>query len=57
MGQHQPAFHRTIMILDVERFGDPSRTNLDQLAVRDGLYKALIQAFENSEISWSNCVT
>jgi tetratricopeptide (TPR) repeat protein len=45
------------MILDVERFGDPSRTNLDQLAVRDGLYKALIRAFENSEISWSNCVT
>jgi class 3 adenylate cyclase len=45
------------MILDVERFGDPSRTNLDQLAVRDGLYRALIQAFENSGISLSNCVT
>lgn len=45
------------MILDVERFGDPSRTNLDQLAVRDGLYRALIRAFGNSEISWSNCVT
>ncbi len=37
--------------------GDLSRTNLDQLAVRDGLYKALVQAFENGEISWSNCVT
>ena len=53
---NQPAFHRTIVVLDVEHFGDPSRTNLDQLAVRDGLYRALIQAFENSKISWPNCV-
>jgi eukaryotic-like serine/threonine-protein kinase len=45
------------MILDVERFSDPSRTNIDQLAVRDGLYEALIHAFEDSEISWSNCMT
>lgn len=45
------------MVVDVERFGDPSRTNLDQLAVRDGLYKALIRAFENSGVSWSTCVT
>jgi hypothetical protein len=57
VGQYQPAFHRTIMILDVERFGDPARKNLDQLAVRDGMYRALIQAFEKSEISWSNCMT
>jgi len=56
VGQYQPAFHRTIVVLDVEHFGDPSRTNLDQLAVRDGLYRALIQAFENSKISWPNCV-
>jgi hypothetical protein len=48
MGQYEPAFHRTIMIVDVEHFSDPSRTNLDQLAVRDGLYKALIQALGGS---------
>ena len=57
MGQYEPAFHRTIMVVDVERFGDPSRTNLDQLAVRDGLYTALIQAFDVSGISWPDCVT
>ena len=45
------------MVVDIERFGDPSRTNLDQLTVRDGLYKALIHAFDNSGISWSTCVT
>jgi tetratricopeptide (TPR) repeat protein len=45
------------MVVDVERFGDPSRTNLDQLTVRDGLYKALIHAFDNSGISWTTCVT
>jgi tetratricopeptide (TPR) repeat protein len=56
MAHDQPAFHRAIMIVDVERFGDPSRTNLDQLAARDGLYKALTQAFENSGIPWPDCV-
>ena len=45
------------MVVDVERFGDPGRTDLDQLAVRDGLYKALIQAFEGSGIEWDGCVS
>ncbi len=56
MDQHRLAFHRAIMVVDVERFGDPSRTNLDQLAVRDGLYKALTQAFEKTQIVGANCV-
>ena len=45
------------MVVDVERFGDPARTNLNQLAVRDGLYKALIQAFGRSGIEWGSCVS
>jgi hypothetical protein len=45
------------MVVDVERFGDPSRTNLHQLAVRDGLYKALTQAFRKSGIVWANCLS
>jgi len=57
VGKYQPAFHRAIMVLDVEHFGDPSRTNLDQLKIRDGLYEALIHAFENSGIPWSNCMS
>ncbi len=53
----QLAVHRAIMVVDVERFGDPDRTNLNQLAVRDGLYKALIQAFGESGIEWGSCVS
>jgi tetratricopeptide (TPR) repeat protein len=43
------------MVVDVERFGDRSRTNLNQLAIRKGLYKALIQAFRKSGIIWASC--
>ena len=53
----QFAVHRAIMVVDVERFGDPARTNLNQLAVRDGLYKALTRAFEESGIEWGSCVS
>ena len=45
------------MVVDVERFGDRSRTNLNQLAIRKGLYKALTQAFKKSGIAWANCVS
>jgi hypothetical protein len=54
---HKLPVHRAIMVVDVERFGDPSRTNLHQLAVRDGLYKALTQAFRKSGIVWANCLS
>lgn len=57
MRELQHAVHRTIVVVDVERFGDPGRTDLDQLAVRDGLYKALIQAFGGSGIKWDSCVS
>src|ERR1700722_7410019 len=45
------------MVVDVERFGDRWRTNLNQLAIREGLYEALIQAFRKSRIAWANCVS
>jgi hypothetical protein len=53
----QFAVHRAIVVVDVERFGDPARTNLNQLAVRDVLYRALIQAFGASGIKWGSCVS
>jgi tetratricopeptide (TPR) repeat protein len=49
--------HRAIMVVDVERFGDPARTNLNQLAVRDGLYKAVTRAFMESGVAWDSCVS
>jgi len=51
------AVHRAIMVVDVEGFGDPARTNLDQLAVREALYEALGRAFAESGIGWGTCVS
>jgi hypothetical protein len=51
----QLAVHRTILVVDVERFGDPARTNLDRLTVRDGMYRSLAQAFRATGIPWSTC--
>jgi len=51
----QSAVHRAILIVDVERFGDPARTNAHQLAVRDALYQALQQSFSSARISWADC--
>jgi tetratricopeptide (TPR) repeat protein len=51
----QPAFHRAILIVDVEKFGDPARTDAHQLAVRDGMYQALQEAFARTGIGWADC--
>jgi tetratricopeptide (TPR) repeat protein len=50
-----PAKHRAILCADVEKFGDPSRTDLDRGAVRQGLYAALRRAFSASRIPWEDC--
>jgi hypothetical protein len=49
------AVHRTILVVDVERFGDPARSNLDRLVVRDGMYRSLMQAFFAAGVPWSEC--
>ena len=46
------AVHRTIVVFDVERFGDHRRTNRHQQAVRAGLYRSVSEAFGRAEISW-----
>ena len=56
MGQ-QFAVHRAIMVVDVERFGDPARTNLNQLAIRRAMYDAMTEAFAQSGIDWDNCLS
>ena len=47
------AVHRTIVAVDVEGFGNQQRTNRIQLAVRDGLYRAVRQAFVQAGIPWT----
>jgi len=49
--------HHSIMVVDVQRFSDPSRTNLNQLAIRVALYGALTVAFAKAGISWDGCVS
>jgi hypothetical protein len=56
-GMFQLAVHRAILIVDVENFGDPNRTNTHQLAIRDTVYKVLQQSFEKASITWAKCVT
>ena len=46
------AVHRTIVAVDVAGFGDRRRSNRNQLAVRDGLYRAMCEAFRDAEIPW-----
>jgi hypothetical protein len=55
MDDQRLAVHRTIVVVDVEGFGDQRRTNRDQLAVRDGLYRAMRNAFGQAGIPWDDC--
>ena len=55
MTRPRAAVHRTILVVDVVGFGDHRRNNVDQLAVRTGLYRALAQAFAETGISWADC--
>lgn len=55
MEDQRLAVHRAIVVVDVEGFGDQRRTNLDQVAVRDGLYRAMQDAFGRAGIPWDNC--
>src|SRR5215813_8946090 len=53
--QHQSlAVHRTILAVDVEAFGDRHRSNRNQVAVRDGLYHAMQDAFREAGIPWTD---
>lgn len=55
--QQPTAVHHTIVVTDTENFTDPARTNLDQLAIRHGLYKVIRRAFVRARIDWSTCTT
>ena len=57
MAKFQPAAHRSILIIDVERFGDPARTNAHQLAVRAGMYKVLQQSLSRARITRAQYTT
>jgi hypothetical protein len=55
MYQNLSSTHRAIVVVDVEKFGDPGRTNTLQLVVREGLYRIVEQAFREAGIDWRSC--
>ena len=55
MEDQRLAVHRTIVVVDVEGFGDQRRTNAHQVAVRAGLYRVMREAFGRAGISWDDC--
>jgi hypothetical protein len=54
-GPSRRPVHRSIVVVDVEGFGDERRTNWHQIAVRDGLYRAIQEAFDQAGIPWADC--
>ena len=52
MQRRSLAVYRTIVVVDIEGFGDRRRTDLNQVAVRDGLYKVMQDAFYHAGIPW-----
>ncbi|WP_410663945.1 hypothetical protein [Amycolatopsis sp. lyj-84] len=55
MNGTKSAVHHTIIVVDVEGFGDKRRTNQHQLGVREGLYLAVEQAFAMAGVPWADC--
>jgi hypothetical protein len=55
MRNHLDARHMSMVLVDVERFGDPTRTDNDHLKVRHGFYSALSSAFAAARIRWADC--
>jgi class 3 adenylate cyclase len=49
------AVHRTIVIVDVEGFGNQDRTNAHQVIIRAALYRLMREAFGRAGISWDGC--
>ncbi|HEU5474723.1 MAG TPA: tetratricopeptide repeat protein [Actinophytocola sp.] len=49
------AVHRTILAVDIERFGDLARSNRDRVRMREVLYRTLSESFDGVGIGWSSC--
>ncbi|TWP54261.1 tetratricopeptide repeat protein [Lentzea tibetensis] len=49
------AVHRMLVLVDVAGFGDPRRTDIHQVAVRDALYELLVRVFSRCGVPWDSC--
>jgi hypothetical protein len=50
-----PAMHQAIFCVDIEGFGDRSRTDPDRVVMRAALYRFLAAAFTHSGVRWDGC--
>ena len=50
MAGSRHAVHRTILVVDVERYGSPTRTDRDRVAIRASLYR-----FLEATLPWADC--
>jgi len=56
MSRTEPV-HRTVVVVDVEGYGDPRRTSPNRVAVRDRMYQALGEGFAAAGVPWDDCDT
>jgi hypothetical protein len=47
--------HRTIVVADIEGFGQYWRNNANQVRLRNGMYQAMESAFDAVGIPWASC--
>lgn len=55
MHPQESAVPRTILAVDVEKFGDHSRTDSQRVAIHDGLYDALESALDETGVRLTDC--
>ncbi|WP_018683947.1 vWA domain-containing protein [Actinokineospora enzanensis] len=49
---HTRDLHTSILVIDVEGYGDPRRTDRDRAIVHAGLYEVLTRALRRSDLPW-----
>ena len=49
------AVHRTVLVVDVEEYGQAWRTTPHRLALREGLDRALRRAFDDTGVALADC--
>src|SRR5262249_35187681 len=49
------AMHRTILVVDIERFGSPTRTDQGRVAIRADLYRVLTAALATTSVVLADC--
>jgi tetratricopeptide (TPR) repeat protein len=55
MADSGQAVHRSIVVVDVEGFGDPRRTLPHQVGTRAALYRVVAEALRVAEVPWEDC--